>query len=318
MMTTITEPAARIHVVGDDTPVGRALVRAFGQASAVPAGTGKLAAYPTDYIVVAAGRSGGIQANQHYPADLMLDNLLSAARAIDTAFRQGVTKLLYLASSCVYPKYVAQPLRVESLMSGRLEPTNEAYATAKLAGIKLCQAYRQQHGVSFISAIPASVFGPHDDFSDDNSHVIPGLMRRLHQAKLRGDGEVTVWGTGAPRREFIFARDLADACLFLLEHYDEPEPINVGVGQDWSIAELARMIAEVVGYHGRLRFDGTKPDGVPRKLLDSSRLFDLGWRPRTDFRAALRQTYAWFCENWLSEHQVTEDAHARAHVRAHV
>ncbi|HEY7426272.1 MAG TPA: GDP-L-fucose synthase, partial [Gemmataceae bacterium] len=252
------------------------------------------AAERPEYVFLAAGASGGIHANHAYPATLMRDNLLSATHIIHTAHRYGVAKLLYLASSCSYPRLAPQPMRVEALMTGPLEPTNEAYAMAKLAGLKLCQAYRQQYGSPFVTAIPANAFGPHDDFSAQDSHVIPGLIRKFHEARCRGQAEVRVWGSGQPRREFIYARDLADACLFVMNNYDDAEPINLGGGTDLSIAETARVIADVVGYHGRLFFDATHPDGMPLKGLDSEPLKELGWRPSTTFRAALAETYDWF------------------------
>jgi GDP-L-fucose synthase len=261
-------------------------------------------------VIVAAGRSGGIQANWARPAELMLDNLLAGAHVIHTAYRHGTSRLLYLASSCAYPRQAPQPLHPESLLTGPPESTSAAYALAKLACWKLCQAYRQQYGVRFLTAFPAGAFGPGDDFSPENGHVVPALLRRMHQAKVRGEESVTIWGSGRARREFIFVRDLADACLFVLERYDNPEPINLGSGWECTIAQTARLIAEVVGYRGRLRFDATRPDGAARKILDSGPLFALGWRPATEFRAALEQTYAWFCI-----HEATEGT---GHVRAAV
>jgi GDP-L-fucose synthase len=247
-----------------------------------------------EYVVVAAGLSGGIRANQLFPAALMRDNLLVTTHVLAAAHRVGVRKLLYVASSCGYPKLAPQPLREDSLLTGPLEPTSECYALAKLAGLKLCQAYRRQYDSPFIAAIPANPYGPHDDFSPEESHVIPGLLRRMHTAKQHGEPELSVWGTGAARREFIHAHDLAAACWFLLEEYDSAEPINVGTGVDVSIAELAQLIAEVVGYRGRLRFDATRPDGMPLKALDSSKLRALGWRPAVDLRRGLEETYKWF------------------------
>lgn len=260
-----------------------------------------------EYVFLTAGKSGGIGLNRARPAELMLDNLLVTANVLQASHRYGVSKLLYLASSCAYPKDAPQPLRVESLTTGPLEPTSEAYATAKLAGWKLCDAYRRQYGSLFITAFPANPFGPHDDFTADGGHVLPALIRRAHEAKVRGEPTLTVWGTGTPRREFLFARDLADACLFVMEHYDDEPPINLGVGTDLSIAEAARAVAEVVGYRGRIVFDASHPDGAPLKRLDSSPLHALGWRPAVDFRPALSETYHWFLH-----HAVTEDP---AHVR---
>jgi GDP-L-fucose synthase len=249
-----------------------------------------------EYVFLIGGKAGGIHANQHFPADLMLDNLLVTCHVIESARRHGVKKLLYLGSSCAYPKFCDQPMRVQALMTGKLEPTNEAYATAKLAGLALCQAYRQQFSVNFISAIPANMFGPGDDFSEEDSHVVGALIRRIHEAARKGDREVAIWGSGSPRREFIFAPDLADCCLFLMQRIDDGAPINIGVGHDWSIRELAEMIKEVVGYRGGFKFDTSKPDGMPAKLLDSSRLRELGWRPRTSIREGLLATYQWYLQ----------------------
>jgi len=247
-----------------------------------------------EFVFLIGDASGGIGANQKRPADLMLDNLLVNCHVIENARRYGTRKLLYLASSCIYPKFVAQPMRVESLMSGGLEPTNEPYAIAKLGGLYLCRAYRQQFQAGFITAVPANVFGPGDDFSAEDSHVIAALMRRMHTAKTARQRDVVIWGSGLPRREFIFAEDVADACIFLMDHYDGAEPVNVGAGADWSIRELAEMIAEVVGFAGNLVFDRSKPDGMPAKLLDSSVLQKMGWRAKTSLKEGLIRTYQWF------------------------
>lgn len=247
-----------------------------------------------EYVFVAAGRSGGIGANQKNPANLMLDNLLTECHLIHSAHRHGARKLLYLASSCCYPKLCPQPMRVESLLDGPLEPTSEAYALAKIAGIKLCQAYRAQHDAPFVSAIPADAFGPGDDFSAEDSHVVAALVRKIHEAKLRGAESVELWGTGTPRRELLYAEDLAEACLLVMREYDGIEPINIGSGSDLSIRELAELIQDVVGYRGSLRFDPSRPDGMPFKALDSSPLRAMGWRPRTAPRAALAATYEAF------------------------
>jgi GDP-L-fucose synthase len=256
-----------------------------------------LAARP-DYVFLAAGRSGGIAANQRYPAELMRDNLLVACNVIHNAWLHGVRKLVYLASSCSYPRLSPQPIPEEAVLTGPLEPTNEAYALAKIAGIKLCEAYRRQYGVCFVSAIPANAFGPGDDFNLEESHVIAALIRKMHEAKIHDRAEVDVWGSGAARREFIFADDLADACVFVMNHYEGAGPINLGAGADLSIRELAEAIRQTVGYAGRLRFDATKPDGMPRKALDSRKLYRLGWRAEAVFEDALAQTYAWYlrCE----------------------
>jgi GDP-L-fucose synthase len=252
------------------------------------------ARHSPEYVFLAAGKSGGIEANRHYPAELMLDNLLVECHLIHNAYQHGVKKLLYLASSCTYPKLSPQPMRVESLLTGPLEPTNEAYAVAKIAGIKLCEAYRQQYGANFIVGIPANAFGPDDDFSLDNSHVIPALLRKMHEAKAQSADQVEIWGTGAPRREFIFADDLAEACIFVMQHYAGAEPINLGGGEDVSIRELADLALKVVGYQGRLHFDTSKPDGMPLKALDASRLLGMGWAPATSLKAGLEATYMSF------------------------
>jgi GDP-L-fucose synthase len=260
------------------------------------------------YVYLVGGKTGGIKANQDYPASLMRDNLLANCHIIDSAHRYNVQKLLYLASSCIYPKFSYQPMKVEYLTTGKLEPTNEPYAIAKLAGLFLCQAYRRQFGNAFITAIPANTFGPDDNFNLDNSHVIAALMRRMHEAKIRGDKSVTIWGSGIPRREFIFSQDLAHACLFLMDTYYGDEPINIGVGQDWSIQEIAEMTCEIVGYSGELKFDRTRPDGTPAKLLDSSHLANMGWKPRVSICDALAITYEWFQQH---QSQIKEMENAR-------
>ena len=248
-----------------------------------------------EYVFLAAGKSGGIGANQKYPAELIRDNLLLECHVIHSAYHYGVKKLLYLASSCCYPKHCPQPMRVESLMTGPLEPTNEAYAISKIAGIQLCKAYRKQYGVKFITGIPGDTFGPGDDFSLEDSHVVAALIRKIHDAKELGAKSVEIWGTGTPRREFVFAADLADACIFAMNQYEGLEPINLGgAGSGMSIGELAELIKEVIGYHGELRFDLTKPDGMPLKILDSTELSKMGWKPRTPFRTALSVTYEWY------------------------
>jgi GDP-L-fucose synthase len=307
---------ARVYVAGGDTLLGAALLdrlRADGYCNLV--GTpleepdltneGQVEDFfgeaRPEYVFLVAGKSGGIYLNRTRPAELMRDNLLSAAHVIHAAHVHDVRKMLYVASACCYPRAAAQPLGVESLMTGLLEPTNAAYATAKLAGWQLCAAYQQQCGARFISAFPANPFGPHDDFGPQSGHVIPSLIRRAHEARRRAEPVLTVWGTGTPRREFIYARDLADACLFVMRRYDAPEPINLGGGPELSIAEVARAVAEVIGYRGRLQFDASKPDGMPRKALDSGPLRALGWRPATDFRTALAETYDWFLQHVAKE-----------------
>ena len=302
---------ARIYVAGGSTPIGRALLerlRAEGFRRIVGAppdeadltDAGRVASFfaweRPQYVFLAAGRSGGIGANRDRPADLMLDNLLVAAHVIRAAHRSRSREAAFTcASSCSYPQAGSQPMRPESLLAGPPEPTSDAYGVAKLAGWKLCQAYRRQYGAPFITAIPANAFGPFDDFSPDGGHVIPALMRRMHEAKVRGGKSVVVWGCGRPLREFLYVRDLADACLFVMRRYDGERPINLGGGAEHSIAATARLIADVVGYRGRIVFDAGKPDGAPRKALDSGELLALGWRPATDFRTALEETYTWFC-----------------------
>ena len=309
---------SRVYVAGGDTLLGAALLerlQAAGHQNLVglPPDEPDLtvagqvedffAEARPDYVFVTAGKSGGIRANQTYPAELMLHNLLVTAHVLQSAHAQGVEKLLYLASSCCYPREAPQPLRVEALMTGPLEPTNEAYATAKLAGMKLCAGYRRQNGAAFITAIPANPFGPNDDFHPDRGHVIPALIHKLHEAKLRADPEVVLWGTGTPQREFIYSKDLADACLFVMKHYDEAEPLNLGGGAVLSIAEAAWAVTEVVGYEGRVCFDPSRTDGMSFKALDASKLRALGWQPATSFRTALEETYDWYLH-----HVVTEDA----------
>jgi GDP-L-fucose synthase len=245
-------------------------------------------------VVMAAAKVGGILANSTYPADFLSDNLRMQVNVLDAAARHGTKNLLFLGSSCIYPKLAPQPIREDSLLTGPLEETNDAYAIAKISGVLQVQALRRQHGVHYIAAMPTNLYGPGDNFHPQNSHVLPGLIRRFHQAKTDGSPAVTVWGTGTPRREFMHVDDLARACLFLLENYDAPEPINVGVGQDLSIHELAEMVADVVGYRGALEFDRSKPDGTPRKLLDVRKLHGLGWQARVELREGLAQTYAWY------------------------
>jgi GDP-L-fucose synthase len=308
----------RIYVAGGSTLIGAALLsrlRAEGYSQIVDeaaepdltderAVAAFFAATRPEHVFLAAGRSGGIAANQRYPAELMRDNMLVACNVVHHAWRHRVRKLVYMASSCSYPRQSPQPIPEEALLTGPLEPTNEAYALAKIAGIKLCEAYRRQYGVCFVSAIPANAFGPGDDFSLEESHVIAALIRKMHEAKIHDRAEVEVWGSGAARREFIFAGDLADACLFVMNHYEGTDPINLGAGADLSIRELAEAIRQTVGYSGRLHFDASKPDGMPRKALDSRKLHRLGWRAQAVFEDALAQTYAWYlrceCEKELT------------------
>ena len=249
------------------------------------------------YVFVAAARVGGIMANSSYPADFLWDNLAIETNVIDSAWRNGVRKLLFLGSSCIYPRNAPQPMSEDCLLTGPLEPTNEPYAIAKIAGLKLCSAYRRQHGFDAICAMPTNLYGPGDNFSLQDSHVLPALLRRFHEAKEAGAAEVVLWGSGRPRREFLYVDDLADACLFLMQHYEDEQPINVGWGRDETIAELAATVAHVVGFSGGTRYDSSKPDGTPRKLLDTTRLTALGWTPRTELSAGIRATYEWFLNN---------------------
>jgi GDP-L-fucose synthase len=249
------------------------------------------------YVFLAAARVGGIHANSSYPADFIRDNLLIQTNVIDAAWRNGARKLLFLGSSCIYPKLAPQPMREDCLLTGPLEPTNEWYAIAKIAGIKTCQAYRRQHGFDAISAMPTNLYGPGDNFSLENSHVLPALIRKFHEARASGAREVVVWGTGSPRREFLYVDDLADAVVFLMRNYSDEGLVNVGCGEDQTILELAGEVARVVGFEGELRFDTSKPDGTPRKLLDVSRLGAMGWKPQVPLREGLQRTYRWFLEH---------------------
>ncbi len=252
-------------------------------------------------VFVAAARVGGILANDSRPAEFLYDNLVIETNVIHAAHRVGVEKLLFLGSSCIYPKLAPQPMAEDALLTGPLEPTNRWYALAKIAGIMLCQAYRRQHGTDFISAMPTNLYGPNDNFDLESSHVLPALIRKVHEAKRLGRTEVEVWGTGAPRREFLYVDDLTDALVHLMKHYSGEDHINVGTGEDITIGELAELVAEVVGYAGSFRYDTSRPDGAPRKLLDVGRLSALGWRATTGLREGIRATYAWYLENPAGE-----------------
>jgi GDP-L-fucose synthase len=249
------------------------------------------------YVVLAAAKVGGIVANSTYPADFLSENLRIQVNVLDAAQRTGVRRLLFLGSSCIYPKFADQPIREDSLLTGPLEPTNDAYAIAKIAGVLHVQALRRQHGASFISAMPTNLYGSNDNFDPETSHVLPALVRKFAEAKRTGAPSVELWGTGTPRREFLWADDLARACVTLLERYDDPAPINIGVGDDVTIEELARLIADVVGYDGALTFDHSKPDGTPRKLLDVSRINALGWQAEVSLRDGIERIYTWFQSN---------------------
>src|SRR5436309_3167399 len=251
-------------------------------------------------VVFAAAKVGGIKANTDFPVEFLLDNLRIQNNIIHAAHDSGVRKLLFLGSSCIYPKHAPQPIPETALLGGPLEPTNEAYAIAKIAGIKLCQAYSREYGANFVSAMPTNLYGPNDNFDLETSHVLAALMRKAHQAKERKDQKLIVWGTGKPRREFLHVDDLASACLLLLEKYDSPDIINVGCGEDISIRELAELICDVVGFDGELAWDATKPDGTPRKLLDVTKLRALGWKPAIPLRDGIARTYEWFRANCVS------------------
>nr|VFK61655.1 MAG: GDP-L-fucose synthase [Candidatus Kentron sp. TUN] len=248
-------------------------------------------------ILLAAAKVGGIHANSSYPADFIYDNLMIETNIIDAAWRFNVEKLLFLGSSCIYPRQVTQPIKEDTLLSGPLEQTNEWYAVAKIAGIKMCQAYRRQYGCDLISAMPTNLFGPGDNFHPENSHVPAALLDRFHKAKMLGLDEVTIWGSGTPRREFLYIEDLADACIFLIRHYSEEEIINIGVGRDISIGEFALLISNITGFNGRIVFDTNHPDGTPRKLLDVSRLTKMGWQATTGLDQGLKSYYEWYLKN---------------------
>jgi GDP-L-fucose synthase len=250
-----------------------------------------------EHVFLAAAKVGGILANSTYPGEFLRDNLAIQTNVIHAAHESGTRKLLFLGSSCIYPKHAPQPMTEDCLLTGPLEPTNEWYAIAKIAGLKMCQAYRRQYGFNAIAAMPTNLYGPGDNFNLENSHVIPALIRRIHDAKERGEAAVEVWGTGTPRREFLYVDDLADACLFLMESYDGEALVNIGWGRDTTIAELATVISKVIGYEGVVHFDPSKPDGTPRKLLDTSRLSALGWMPRIGLTEGVRLTYEWFLQN---------------------
>jgi GDP-L-fucose synthase len=251
-------------------------------------------AHRPSQIYVAAAKVGGILANDRLPADFLYENLIIEANLIHAAFEARTDKLLFLGSTCIYPKHAPQPLKEAYLLSGPLEPTNEWYAVAKIAGIKLCQAYRRQHGCKFIAAMPTNLYGENDNFELESSHVMPALIRKFHDAKVRGDPTVTIWGTGTPRREFLHVDDCAEASLFLMANYDGEEIVNIGVGEDLSILELAQIIRRVVGFDGQLVFDPSKPDGTPRKLVDAARINAMGWRARIGLEEGIRRTYQWY------------------------
>jgi GDP-L-fucose synthase len=248
-------------------------------------------------VFLAAAKVGGILANNSFPAEFIYSNIMVQTNVIHSAYRTGVKKLLFLGSSCIYPKHCPQPMKEEYLLTGPLEPTNEPYALAKIAGIRTCQSYNRQYGTNYISVMPTNLYGPNDNFDLETSHVIPALIRKFHEAKIQSNSSVTIWGTGSPRREFLHVDDLADACIFLMNHYDESDMINIGCGEDISIAELALLIKDVVGYTGNIEYNIDKPDGTPQKLLDVSKLKGLGWQPKLSLREGIKKTYEWYCQN---------------------
>ena len=262
---------------------------------------GWLETHRPDMVVIAAAKVGGILANDTYPVDFLYENLAIQNNVITLSYEIGVEKLVFLGSSCIYPKLAPQPITEDALLTGPLEPTNEWYAVAKIAGIKLCQAYMKQHGARFVSAMPTNLYGPNDNFDLQSSHVIPALMHKAHNAKIAGDTSLEIWGTGTPLREFLHVDDLADASVYVLKHYEDYEHINIGSGSDLSIAEIARMVMGVVGLEGDLRHDLTKPDGTPRKLMSAAKLQAIGWTPQIPLKDGLERTYAWFLEHHASE-----------------
>lgn len=300
------EKDSRIYVAGHRGMVGSAIVRALENAGfkniitrtssetdlrRQEAVENFFEAEKPEYVFLAAAKVGGIQANNTYRAEFLYDNLMIEANIIHSAYRAGVKKLLFLGSSCIYPKLAPQPLTESALLTGALEPTNEPYAIAKIAGIKLCEAYRDQYGANFISAMPTNLYGPNDNYDLQNSHVLPALIRKFHEANENGDASVEIWGSGSPKREFLYVEDLAEACLFLMQNYDGKEFVNVGTGEDLSIKELALLIRDITGYTGELRFDTSKPDGTPRKLMNVSKIHDLGWRHTTGLREGIQTVY---------------------------
>ncbi len=303
----------RVWVAGHRGMVGSALVRRLQEenvAEVITAGRDVvdlirqdqvenwLGETKPDAIIVAAAKVGGILANDTYPADFLYDNLMIEANILKAAADLKTEKVLFLGSSCIYPKFAEQPIKEESLLTGALEPTNEWYAIAKIAGIKLCQAYRRQHGLDFISGMPTNLYGPFDNFDLKKSHVLPALIRKADTAKKNGEASLEVWGTGTPKREFLYVEDLADACIFLLKNYSGYDHVNIGYGDDVSIRELAETVNRVVGFEGELRFDTSKPDGTPRKLMSSERLQNMGWKAKTDLETGIRQAYQWYKENY--------------------
>lgn len=311
-MPSLCNAQSRIYVAGHRGLVGSAICKALAQAGCANILTRTrteldltdqaavcrfFAEEQPEFVFLAAAKVGGIHANNSSPADFIRDNLLIQSNIIDAAWRHGTKKLLFLGSSCIYPKFAPQPMQEEYLLTGALEPTNEWYAIAKIAGIKMCQAYRKQHGFDAISLMPTNLYGPGDNFDLHSSHVLPALIRKFHEAKLRHLPEVEIWGTGAPKREFLHVDDLASACIFLMEQYSSAEIINVGSGQEVTIAELAALVKEIVGFTGAVRYNAARPDGTPRKLLDVSKLSALGWKSQISLREGIAATYAWFLKH---------------------
>src|SRR5215813_1813015 len=297
----------RIYVAGHTGMAGSAIVRRLGKTCTILTAEHReldltqqeaterwLSAACPDVVVVAAGRVGGIMANNNYPVDFLADNLAIGLNLIRASYLGSVKELLFLGSSCVYPKYAKQPIGEDQLLTGELEPTNEWYAIAKIAGIKLCEAYRRQHGCDFISVMPTNLYGPGDNYHPENSHVVAALIRRFHEAKIKSASTVAVWGTGTSRREFLHVDDFADACVYLLKNYSGSQFINIGFGEDVTIAEFARMVAKIVGFQGKIVYDTSKPDGTPRKLLDISRLSAMGWKAKTSLQEGLAKAYTDF------------------------
>ncbi|MFZ5619797.1 MAG: GDP-L-fucose synthase [Pseudomonadota bacterium] len=310
--SSLLTPHSKIYVAGHRGLVGAAIVRrlqAEGYTNIVTATSRELdlreqaavraffAEHRPDHVFMAAAKVGGILANDSYPAEFIYENLMIEANVVDAAYRNGVKKMLFLGSTCIYPKLAPQPLKEEYLLSGPLEPTNEWYAVAKIAGIKLCQAYQRQYGARFISAMPTNLYGPGDNFDLEKSHVMPALIRKFHEAKVNKAPTVTVWGTGTPRREFLHVDDCARACLFLMDTYEGADIVNIGTGTDIPIGELAALVKKVVGYPGEIVFDTGKPDGTPRKLVDVGRITALGWRARIGLEDGIADAYRWFLEN---------------------
>lgn len=319
-------PSSKIFVAGHRGLVGSAIVRhlrglgytnlllrtrAEIDLTSASAVDHLFAAERPEYVFMAAAKVGGILANSTYPADFLRDNLAIELNMIESAHRHGVKKFCFFGSSCIYPKLAPQPIKEEHLLTGALEPTNEWYAIAKIAGLKLCQAYRKQYGFNAISLMPTNLYGAGDNFDLANSHVLPALIRKFHEAKTDGRSEVVIWGTGTPRREFLHVDDLASAAVFLMQHYNEPEPVNVGVGHDITISELAGLVKQTVRFEGKLVFDTTKPDGTPRKLLDVTRLNSLGWKATISLETGLHSTYNWFLQNVESARLSSTPAYSR-------